>query len=65
MQTREQLEKFLTDLITPANDDEKSRFSECVDDYIEIKNKIPNMTDEELRKEINHQLSPFNLQLDE
>lgn len=63
---RKKLESFLEDLITPATDSEKELFRQdsIVDDYIGIKNRIPGMSEEELILEINNQLAPYKLKIE-
>lgn len=62
---KKKLSDFLEWLITPQNDMEKEMFSKVVDDYIELKNRLPTMTTEEIINEINIQLKPYNLSVDE
>jgi hypothetical protein len=63
----ERIANFLLWLITPETEEEKKLFKErdCVDDYIEIANRLPKMSEKEIIKEINIQLQPFNLEYDE
>lgn len=61
------LRTYLDWLITPQNWDEQEKFKTegLVDDYIKLKNRIPEMTEEELISEINLQLKPYELCYDE
>jgi len=67
LEKKERLKNFLEYLITPQDETEAILFKEndCVDDYISIKSNLDNMTLEELIKEINIQLSPYKLELNE
>jgi len=60
------LRNYLDWLITPQNAEEQARFKieSLVDDYIKLKNRIPDMTEEELIKEIDIQLKPYELSYD-
>jgi len=61
------LKSFLRWLMTPQNENEKQVFKEFgfIDDYIMIANKLDTMTEQEIIDEINKQLSPYKLQIDE
>ena len=58
------MREFLEWMITPQNEKEKEKFKDIVDDYIEIKLRIPFLTKDELIEEINNQLNPYDLQFD-
>lgn len=62
----ENLRSYLTWLITPQNDNEQDKFRQenLVDDYIELKNKIPDMSFQDLIAEINIQLAPYGKSID-
>ena len=59
------LQKYLEWLITPQNEKEAIFFREnnLVDAYIEIKSRIPFMSEQELINEINTQIKPYELQI--
>ena len=58
------LREFLEWQITPQNEEEQLKFENIVDDYIELKLRIPFLTEDELIEEINNQLEPYDLQFD-
>ena len=58
------LREFLEWQITPQNEEEQLKFKNIVDDYIELKLRIPFLTEDELIEEINNQLEPYDLQFD-
>ena len=57
----ERLRNYLEWLITPQDAEEQALFAGVVDDYIELRSKIPAMTKEELIAEIDIQLKPYGL----
>lgn len=67
IQSINHLKNYLKWLVTPQDDNEAKIFKEndLIDTYIEIINKIPEMSKRELIDEINHQLSPYKLHIDE
>ncbi len=64
---KENLKNMLVWLMTPQDETEKKIFKEegFIDDYIMIANKLDLMTEQEIIDEINKQLSPYKLQIDE
>lgn len=59
------LRTYLEWLITPQNEEEQKKFKEenLVDDYIGLKNRINDLSEDELIKEINIQLAPYNFEI--
>lgn len=55
----EKARNFLIWLISPIDDKEKELFKNCVDDYIYLMSKIPDMSMDELVVAINKQLEPY------
>ena len=61
--TDQALRNYLEWLITPQNAGEQKEFADLVDDYLELKGRIPLMGRAELIKEINIQLKPFGTEI--
>lgn len=60
---RNKLYNYFIWLITPQDNEEKEKFKDVVDDYIQLKSIADNASVDELRIMINEQLSPYNLEL--
>ncbi len=63
----DKLRNYLEWLITPENEEEAIEFKRLslVDDYIDVISKIETMSEKELIEEINIQLKPYGLEINE
>lgn len=58
------LSEFLRWIITPQNELEQEKFKKVVDDYIELNNRIDDMSITQLMDEIDNQLKYLKLEID-
>ncbi len=67
MNKTENLRAFLQCLITPQSKEEQAKFMEqgMIDEHLDLRTRIYGMKEKELIKEINVQLAPFNLEVNE